>query len=224
MPRPSADPIGCRRALGPVPYLVMPASRPHPRLPVRRSRGVLIRVIGMLLAAGLLLGACDNDSDVTSITTAREGAPSEVAPDTDLALPDGVDPIPFASAAVSLSAAGGSSHTIRVWIADNFDRRTRGLMFRTRLPTDTGMIFAFPIETTTPFWNQDTPLDIDIAFLAEDGTILEIHQLQRFSPDLITPTKEYRFALELPAGWFAGRAVGVGDRVNIPEAVLDAAE
>ena len=185
---------------------------------------MLIRVTGVLLVAGLLLGACDNDSNVTSIATAGEGTPSEVAPDPDLALPDGVDPIPFASTAVSLSSADGRRHTIRVWIADTFDRRTRGLMFRTRLPADTGMIFAFPIETTTPFWNQDTPLDLDIAFLAEDGTILEIHQLQRFSPDLITPTEEYRFALELPAGWFAGREVGVGNRVNIPEAVLDAAE
>ena len=135
-----------------------------------------------------------------------------------------MEPIPFALAEVSLSSASGRSRTISVLIADDFDGRTRGLMFRTRLPADTGMIFAFPAETTTPFWNKDTPLDLDLAFLAEDGTILEIRRLERANPDLITPTVAYRLALELPAGWFAGMDFGVGDHVLVPKAVLEAAE
>ena len=166
---------------------------------------VLTGLILLALAGGLLL-ACGCRSQ-----------PSPPAPDPrDISLPEGVEPIPFDTRFLDLQTADGRVLTLDLEIADTFTRRTRGLMHRTELGPDAGMLFIFPEETAGPFWNRDTPLDLDIAFLGPDGRLIELLHLEALSTELVAPRLPYLYALEMARGWFADRRVQVGDRLFVP--------
>ena len=60
-------------------------------------------------------------------------------------------------------------------------------------------------------------LDLDIAFVAADGTILEIRTMQAGDTNTTSSASERpRFAVEMAAGWFARRGVKAGDKVDLP--------
>lgn len=162
-------------------------------------------LILLALSAGLLL-AC-----------ACRSQPSPPPPDPrDVPLPEGVEPISFDTLFLDLETADGRSFTLDLEIADTFARRTRGLMHRTELGPDAGMLFIFPEETAGPFWNRDTPLDLEIAFLAPDGRLIELLHLEALSTELVAPRLPYLYALEMTRGWFAARRVQTGDRLLVP--------
>ena len=139
--------------------------------------------------------------------------------DDHLELPEDEDPVSFSYTEIALVTATGTRIPVEVLVADTIERRIRGLMFRTALPPNRGMLFAFPVETTTPFWNQNTPQDLDIAFLAPDGTIQEILTLSALDTVLIYAEEPYRYAVEMPQGWFIRNAAGAGDQFEIPDSV-----
>lgn len=64
----------------------------------------------------------------------------------------------------------------RVELADNDQSRARGMMFRTSMPPDAGMLFDFKQEQMASFWMRNTLLPLDMLFIKADGTILNIHQ------------------------------------------------
>ncbi len=132
-----------------------------------------------------------------------------------LNLPVEVTPLAFEQIPVTL-VRGDRTFTLTLEVADTFDRRTRGLMYRTGMVPDSGMLFAFPAATTTPFWNKDTPLDLDLLLLDADGVILAVHRLHALDPALVQPEVLYLYAVELPAGWLQTHDVGVSDRFLIP--------
>ena len=189
----------------------------------------------ILVVAAVLLAACgddgDGDLDAGAAATpepagesAALAASEDAAPFAEAALPDDVEPVEFESVTVPLQARDGRSLTLLLEVADTFERRTRGLMFRTALPPASGMLFAFPEETLGPFWAKDTPLDLDVAFLDETGVIQEILSLDAFSTERVAPETEYLFAVEMLAGWFAKRNVEVGSQFDIPPSVVGFAE
>ncbi|MGZ5290185.1 MAG: DUF192 domain-containing protein [Actinomycetota bacterium] len=117
----------------------------------------------------------------------------------------------------SVSAASvtfdGTSATLTVQIADTDAERHEGLSGRSSLPADTGMVFVWdqPVETT--FWMKDTLLPLSIAFVAEDGRILAIHEMHPCEADPC-PTfgapAPFSAAVEAPAGWFEANGIAVG--------------
>ena len=127
-------------------------------------------------------------------------------------LPDGC---PLATATL-LAHGGGANALLTVEIADDAETRGRGLMFRRWLPEFGGMLFAFPRETRGGFWMKDTPIPLDIAFLAGDGTVLEIAHGVPYSLDILRPALSYVYALEVNGGWFERRGFGPGDRIVPP--------
>ncbi len=127
-------------------------------------------------------------------------------------LPDGC---PLATATLIASGAGGSA-LLTVEIADTSETRRRGLMFRRSLPEFGGMLFAFPRIGQGGFWMKDTPIPLDIAFLAGDGTVLEIARGVPFSLAILRPARPYAYALEVNGGWFERRGLGPGDRIAVP--------
>ena len=134
-----------------------------------------------VLSAAVLVACGSGDDDPPH--PAKALPPADTIPsglDDALQLPDDVEPVAFSYTEVVLEADRAGRRTVGVLVADTFLRRTRGLMHRTSLPPDTGMLFAFPELTTSPFWNKDAPLDLDIAFLDETGVIREIVRLQAF--------------------------------------------
>ena len=78
--------------------------------------------------------------------------------------------------------------------------RQQGLMGRTDLGPDRGMLFVFPREQVWPFWMANTPLALDIAPLDLDGRILEILDGQPLSTTVMLPMFASRRTLEVRAG------------------------
>jgi uncharacterized membrane protein (UPF0127 family) len=108
--------------------------------------------------------------------------------------------------------------TVEVEIADSEDERAEGLMGRTELSDDAGMIFVFPQETSGPFWMKDTLIPLSIAFYNEGGRIVRILDMEPCRSDpcpLYDPGAAFRGALEVNQGAFARWNVREGDRVRL---------
>ena len=86
-------------------------------------------------------------------------------------------------------------------------------MFRTAMPEDSGMLFIFPIDTDGAFWMKNTLLPLSIAFIALDGRVVDIKNMDPQTETLHQPTSKYRFALEVNQGYFTRKRINIGDLV-----------
>lgn len=116
------------------------------------------------------------------------------------------------------TAAGETTFSIEV--ADQPEKRRRGLMFRRSMRDDHGMLFVFEQSGRLGFWMQNTPMPLDLLFIGEDGRIRAIEQGEPFSTANISPPVEARFVLELKAGTAQKAGIALGDRLRHP--VVDA--
>lgn len=103
---------------------------------------------------------------------------------------------------------------LRAEVASTAETRQRGLMHRTHLPDEAGMLFVFPGDAVRCMWMKDTPLPLEVAFFDADGTLLNIARMQPFSLEPHCSRGPARYALEMRAGWFAGRAIRPGQRID----------
>ena len=96
--------------------------------------------------------------------------------------------------------------------------KARGLMGVTKLTDEQGMVFMYDAETRMSFWMKDTPLDLDIAFVARDGTVLEVRTMTAGDTETTSSgSDQVRFAIEMRAGWFGHFGVKAGDKINIDD-------
>ena len=112
----------------------------------------------------------------------------------------------------------GGEVVIDVEIADDDAERARGLMERTELDPDAGMIFVYPNDVSGAFWMKNTLIPLSIAFYAEDGRIVKILDMEPCRADpcrLYDPGVPYRGALEVNQGAFDRWNVREGDRVRL---------
>lgn len=119
--------------------------------------------------------------------------------------------------AVVIDTATGSVR-VRVEIVDTPAARERGLMGRTELAEDAGMLFAWDEDTAGSFWMKDTPLPLSIAFIAADGGIVRILDMDPCPADpcpVYDPRANYRSALEVRQGALARWGVREGDRARL---------
>ena len=105
-------------------------------------------------------------------------------------------------------------------IADESREQERGLMFRTEMPDDRGMLFALEQTRQTSFWMENTPMPLDLLFIGDDGRVRAILKGQPFSRAPISPGVPVRFVLELKEGISAKNGIAPGDRLRHP--VIDA--
>jgi len=95
------------------------------------------------------------------------------------------------------------NYTTTVEVVDKLEPITLGLMYRNNLPENNGMLFVFDEPIKASFWNKNTQIALDIAFLDSQGTILEILQLNPYDETLIESTSDkVLYAIELNKGWF----------------------
>lgn len=109
-----------------------------------------------------------------------------------------------------------------VEIAETPEARQTGLMHRTSLGSDAGMVFLFDTSTTGGFWMKDTLIPLDIAFWAHGGRIVDILHMTPCTKEpcpLYPPGHEYVGAIEANAGYFARHGVTIGDVVRLERAV-----
>ena len=101
----------------------------------------------------------------------------------------------------------------QVEITDTDPTRTRGLMDRTSLADDAGMLFIFDRPLILSFWMFNTSIPLDIAFIREDMTVSSIDTMTPFSLESHLSIEPVPFALEVPAGEFSRRGIEAGDGV-----------
>jgi len=105
---------------------------------------------------------------------------------------------------------------VRVAVSDL--EKARGLMGVARLEEAEGMAFLYDEDGPMSFWMKNTLIDLDIAFVGRDGTILEIRTMTAGDTETTTSvTRQARFAVEMRAGWFRDFGVKPGDRVNLQD-------
>ena len=125
------------------------------------------------------------------------------------------------TATVIVTDDEGTRVELTVEVPRTGEEFSRGLMFRESLPEDRGMLFIFGEDTHAGFWMRDTSVALSIAFITEDGTILDIQDMASLSTDVHQPPGPYRYALEVNQGWFQRHAYEAGDRVEIPDSVVE---
>jgi uncharacterized protein len=104
-------------------------------------------------------------------------------------------------------------HSIRAQLALTPEQRQIGLMFRQTMPTHEGMLFVFEQAATQCFWMRNTLIPLSIAFLADDGTVVNLADMKPQSDDSHCSAKPVRYVLEMNQGWFAKRGVKPGTRI-----------
>jgi uncharacterized membrane protein (UPF0127 family) len=105
-------------------------------------------------------------------------------------------------------------HNIRAQVALTPDQRATGLMHRREMPQHEGMLFVFEQPSLQCFWMKNTLLPLSIAFLADDGTVVNIDEMKPQTLDSHCSDKPVRFVLEMNQGWFAKRGVKPGFKLT----------
>ena len=95
--------------------------------------------------------------------------------------------------------------------------RERGLMFRKKLEDGKGMLFIFDKDDRLAFWMKNTLIPLSLAYIASDGSIRQIVDLEPRSLEAIQAERSVRYALEVPKGWFDRAGVRVGDLVRLAD-------
>ena len=100
---------------------------------------------------------------------------------------------------------------IRVEIAKSPEEQSRGLMGRTSLGKDEGMLFLYEREVYHGFWMKNTLIPLSIAFVDKKGRIITILDMEPLTLDTYMPSGPFLYALEMNKGWFAANDIKVGD-------------
>jgi len=107
-------------------------------------------------------------------------------------------------------------HNIRAQVATTVDQRATGLMHRREMAQHEGMLFVFEQPSVQCFWMKNTLLPLSIAFLADDGTVVNTDEMKPQTLDSHCSSKPVRYVLEMNQGWFAKRGVKAGTKLTAP--------
>ncbi len=105
-------------------------------------------------------------------------------------------------------------YQITAQVALTPQQREIGLMFRKEMPQHEGMIFIFEEPSQQCFWMKNTLLPLTAAFVADDGTIVNLEDMKPQTTDSHCSTKPVRYVLEMNQGWFAKKAIKAGARLS----------
>ena len=105
-------------------------------------------------------------------------------------------------------------YRIQAEVANTPQARQVGLMNRASMPTDSGMLFIFDQKATHCFWMSNTKIPLAIAFLADDGKIVNIEEMQAETLNNHCPKAPVRYALEMNRQWFSQRAISPGSAIQ----------
>jgi uncharacterized membrane protein (UPF0127 family) len=105
-------------------------------------------------------------------------------------------------------------HLITAELAADDPMRTRGLMFRESLAANHGMFFIFDGKATRCMWMRNVPIPLSVAFLEDDGRIVNIAEMRPQSDDSHCSNAPVRYALEMSKGWFSQRGLKPGAMIG----------
>lgn len=105
-------------------------------------------------------------------------------------------------------------HRIDSQVAITPEQRSIGLMFRRDMPQHEGMLFVFEQPSVQCFWMKNTLLPLTAAFVADDGTIVNLVDMKPQTTDSHCSTKPVRYVLEMNQGWFAKKNIKAGFKLG----------
>jgi uncharacterized membrane protein (UPF0127 family) len=121
-----------------------------------------------------------------------------------------------AGSALAQQASFGSAklsagmHLIKAEVAANDPQRQQGLMFREKMDSNNGMVFIFDQANTQCMWMKNTLLPLSVAFIDDQGKIVNIEDMQPQTLDSHCSKKPVRYALEMNLGWFRQKNIKPG--------------
>lgn len=105
-------------------------------------------------------------------------------------------------------------YRIDAQVASTALQRQIGLMQRTSMPQHEGMLFVFERPGVQCFWMKDTELPLTAAFIADDGRIVNLVDMQPLDENSHCSAQPVRFVLEMHQGWFASKHLAAGSRLT----------
>jgi uncharacterized protein len=105
-------------------------------------------------------------------------------------------------------------HQIDAQVALSADQRMVGLMFRKEMPQHEGMLFIFEEPSVQCFWMKNTLLPLTAAFVADDGTIVNLADMKPLVTDSHCSSKPVRYVLEMNKGWFEKKGIKPGAKLS----------
>jgi hypothetical protein len=128
----------------------------------------------------------------------------------------GADLQRFPTSELTIISATGP-HRFKVELAETPAQMTQGLMFRTSLAPDAGMLFDYKQPTVATMWMRNTLIPLDMLFVDAQGRIVNIHERAvPQSDDVIGAAEPVRAVIELNGGTAARLGIERGDRVVHP--------
>jgi uncharacterized protein len=126
--------------------------------------------------------------------------------------------------------AQGKLRTIKLWlgaeemmteIAASEKEITTGMMFRTEMAENEGMLFILPGAQRASFWMKNTLVPLSCAYIDPDGTILEIHDMKpKDETPIPAKVTNILYVLEVKQGWFERHKIGVGTQIRTERGTL----
>ncbi len=115
---------------------------------------------------------------------------------------------------LTIIADDGKSHAFTVELPVTAQQQAAGMMFRTNIPADTGMLFMFPQAEVQQFWMKNCPVPEDMLFIGADGLIKSIAEMTvPYSTKPVSSGVPVVAVLELQGGITAALDINVGDKV-----------
>lgn len=105
-------------------------------------------------------------------------------------------------------------YQIDAQVATTSEEHATGLMHRKEMPQHEGMLFVFASPSPLCFWMKNTLIPLTAAFIADDGTIVNLEDMKPQSLDSHCARKPVRYVLEMNQGWFAKKGLKAGSRLS----------
>jgi len=121
---------------------------------------------------------------------------------------------PLALAELPAISINAGLYVIRAEVANTFETRARGLMYRETLGPNQGMLFVFQAVERHCMWMKNTPLPLSVAFIDERGEVVSISEMAPHTETSHCAARPARFALEMNKGWFAAKGVRAGSKIQ----------
>lgn len=109
---------------------------------------------------------------------------------------------------------GAGMHNIRAEVAQTPEEHEIGLMYRTSMPSNDGMLFIFERAGVQCFWMKNTLIPLAVAFIGDDGAVVNVDEMKPQTLDSHCSTKPVRFVLEMNTGWFTKRGIKSGSKIT----------
>ncbi len=162
-------------------------------------RGCAMMLVACLACGSALLGGCSHQSDPpeAAVTNSLPPEPTQAQPRL-----------------TTMKLYVGAEELVAE-LALTWDQQRTGMMFRTNMAENAGMLFPLPITQRASFWMKNCPLPLSAAYVDNEGFIREIHDLQPHNTNSVAAAEEnIRYVLETPQGWFKRHNIGTGTLIR----------